>query len=58
MLSSSESAVLVSVFVNPTAATLRPTDRVFEVGVREREGVLRKTGAIERQGGGRGYLVQ
>lgn len=31
MLSSSESAVLVSVLVNPTSATLRPTDRVFEV---------------------------
>lgn len=31
MLSSSESAVLVSVLINPTSATLRPTDRVFEV---------------------------
>eukprot|EP00752_Nemacystus_decipiens_P003960 g3626.t1 len=31
MLSSSESAVLVSVLVNPSSATLRPTDRVFEV---------------------------
>ena len=31
MLSSSDSAVLVSVLVNPTSSTLRPTDRVFEV---------------------------
>ncbi|CAM9243696.1 unnamed protein product, partial [Ectocarpus sp. 8 AP-2014] len=31
MLSSSESAVLVTVFVNPVAATLRPTDSGFEV---------------------------
>lgn len=32
MISSSESAVLVTVFVNPVAAMLRPTDSVFEVG--------------------------
>ncbi|CAM9102436.1 unnamed protein product [Scytosiphon promiscuus] len=33
MLLSSESAVLVSVLVNPAAATLRPVDRVFEASI-------------------------
>lgn len=34
----SESAVLISVFVNPISATLRPTDKIFEVSMKSRTG--------------------